>query len=237
MIDVRRAMVQAAGLGARLRPITDTTPKPLVDVAGRTLLDRALDRFADMDLVVVNTHHLADQVAEHLGNRAAPATWLSHEEDLLDTGGGTKVALARLGDTPFFVSSSDILITHGPGGSELGRLRSAWDESAMDALILVQPREAADGFVYAGDFDLDPAGRPIRRGSAPSADYVYASTQLVHPRLFADTPEGAFSFNMLWDRAIAAGRLYAVVHDGGWFTVDTAENLAAAPAWLAGHGS
>jgi MurNAc alpha-1-phosphate uridylyltransferase len=229
-------MVQAAGLGKRLRPLTATTPKPLIEVAGRTLLDRALDRFADLELVVVNAHHLADHVARHLDGRRLPATFLSREDPLLDTGGGTLATLDRLGPHPFFVSSSDILIARGPAGSELDRLRAAWDDVRMDALILVQAREAAGGFVFAGDFDLDRDGRPIRRGAAPAADYVYASTQLVHPRLFEGAPSGAFSFNLLWDKAIAAGRLFAVVHDGGWFTVDTPENLAAAPDWLARHG-
>jgi N-acetyl-alpha-D-muramate 1-phosphate uridylyltransferase len=236
VIEVRRAMVQAAGLGLRLRPLTETTPKPLIEVAGRTLLDRALDRFAGLELVVVNAHHLADQVAAHLEGRKAPATYLSREEILLDTGGGTRAALDRLGNGPFFVSSSDILITRGPAGDELDRLRAVWDDARMDALILVQPREAAHGFVFAGDFDLDAEARPIRRGSAPAADYVYASTQLVHPRLFEGAPAAAFSFNLLWDKAIAAGRLFAVVHDGGWCTVDTPRNLAAAPGWLARHG-
>ena len=237
MIAVSHAMVQAAGLGGRLRPLTDTTPKPLVEVAGRTLVDRAIDRFAAMELVVVNTHHLADQVTTHLEQRPTPATHVSHEDVLLDTGGGTKAALDHLGDSPFFVSSSDILITRGPAGSELDRLSAAWDDERMDALILVQPRQLAGGFVFSGDFDLDPEGRPIRRGSAPAADYVYASTQLVHPRLFENSPSGPFSFNLLWDKAIAAGRLFAVIHDGGWFTVDTPENLTGARAWLAHHDS
>jgi MurNAc alpha-1-phosphate uridylyltransferase len=215
--------------------LTETTPKPLVEVAGRTLLDRALDRFAAMELVVVNAHHLADQVACHLDRRPSPPTFLSVEPELLDTGGGTRQVLSRLGSNPFFVSSSDILVTPGPEGDELKRLAAAWDDARMDALILVQPREKAGGFTYAGDFNLDGEGRPSRRGSAPKADFVYASTQLVHPRLFAGAPEGAFSFNLLWDRAIATGRLFAIVHDGGWFTVDTPENLAAAPGWLAQH--
>jgi len=233
---VTRAMVQAAGRGLRLRPLTETTPKPLIEVGGRTLLDRALDRFADMELVVVNAHHLADQVAAHLKARPSPSTYLSVERDLLDTGGGTKAVLDRLGSDPFFVSSSDILVTPGPQGSELKRLEAAWDDRRMDALILVQPRAKAGGFVLPGDFNLDPEGRPIRRGTAPEADVIYASTQLVHPRLFDGAPDGPFSFNLLWDKAIAQSRLFAIVHDGGWYTVDTPANLAAAAGWLRSHG-
>lgn len=236
MKRVRHAMVQAAGRGLRLRPLTETMPKPLIEVGGRSLLDRALDRFADLDLVVVNSHHLADRVGAHLKARPSPPTFLSVEDVLLDTGGGTRAVLDRLGPDPFFVSSSDILVTPGPGGSELERLQDAWDDGRMDALILVQPRDRAGGFVLPGDFNLDPDGRPIRRGAAPQANVIYASTQLVHPRLFEGAPEGPFSFNLLWDKAIAAGRLFAVVHDGGWYTVDTLENFSAASAWLACHG-
>ena len=236
MTTVRRAMVLAAGRGVRLKPLTDTTPKPLVEVAGRTLLDRALDRFTAMDLVVVNAHHLADQVAACLEERARPTTKLSHETELLDTGLGVKNALGDLGAAPFFISSADILITVGAEGDPLERLAAAWDDATMDALLLLQPRAEAGGFVAPGDFNLDAAGRPSRRGDAPAADYVYTSTQLVHPRLFADSPDEPFSFNLLWDKAIATGRLFAIVHDGGWFTVDTPENLAAAPDWLARHG-
>lgn len=236
MTTVRRAMVLAAGRGVRLKPLTDMTPKPLVEVAGRTLLDRALDRFAAMELVVVNAHHLADQVAEHLHARAQPPTILSREIELLDTGMGVKNALGDLGSSPFFISSADILITTGASGDPVDRLAAAWDGATMDALLLLQPRDIAGGFRSPGDFDLDRDGRPIRRGDAPAADYVYASTQLVHPRLFDGSPDKPFSFNLLWDKAIAAGRLYAIVHDGGWFTVDTPENLAAAPGWLARHG-
>ncbi len=236
MTQVTRAMVLAAGRGVRLKPLTETTPKPLVAVAGRTLLDRALDRFAAMELVVVNAHHLADQVADHLHGRTQPPTMLSRETDLLDTGLGVKNALGDLGASPFFISSADILITTGAAGDPLDRLAAAWDDGAMDALLLLQPRDEAGGFRAAGDFDLDRHGRPTRRGDAPAADYVYASTQLVHPRLFAGSPDEPFSFNLLWDKAISAGRLFAVVHDGGWFTVDTPENLAAAPGWLAIHG-
>ncbi len=236
MITVKRAMVLAAGRGVRLKPVTDTTPKPLVEVAGRTLLDRALDRFAAMELVVVNAHHLAGQVAASLQRRAQPPSRLSRETELLDTGLGVKNALGHLGPWPFFISSSDILMTEGPGGDPLQRLAAAWDDDAMDALLLVQPRAKAGGFVAPGDFNLDPEGRPSRRGDAPAADYVYTSTQLVHPRLFADSPDAPFSFNLLWDKAIATRRLFAIVHDGGWFTVDTPENLTAAPDWLARHG-
>jgi MurNAc alpha-1-phosphate uridylyltransferase len=236
MMPLTRGMVLCAGRGERLRPLTERCPKPLVNVAGRCLLDRMLDRLARFELVVVNAWHLADQVARHVARRPPPPRLLlSREDALLDTGGGVAKALPHLGTDPFLVANGDVLIADG-GTPLVDRLATAWDDAAMDVLMLLQPRESAEGFAGRGDFFLEPDGRLWRDRAAPAMPYVCASVQIVHPRLFGDAPQGPFSFNLLWDRAAAAGRLFGLVHDGAWMTVDTPANLAAAPDWLARHG-
>jgi N-acetyl-alpha-D-muramate 1-phosphate uridylyltransferase len=232
----RRAMVLCAGRGERMRPLSDTCPKPLLEIAGRSLLDRMLDRLVGCEQVVVNAWHLADRIAEHVAVRSGPPPIvLSREDELLDTGGGVVHARHHLGDAPFVVCNGDVLITQG-NPTALDRLAAAWDDAAMDVLMLLQPRERAGGFRGKGDFFRAEDGRLWRDRDALEMPLVYASMQIVHPRLIDGAPEGPFGFNLLWDRAIAEGRLHGIVHDGGWFTVDTPENLAAAPAWLAEHG-
>lgn len=230
---VTRGMVLAAGLGKRMRPITERTPKPLVEVAGRSLLDRALDRFAEAGIatVVVNTHHLADQVAARLGTRRDLALHRSHEPELLETGGGVLQALPLLSPGPFAVANSDALWTDGEGDPALARLAGAWDDAAMDGLLLLVPRERAPADMR-GDFDLEPDGR-LRRRSGDTASYVFIGVQLLHERLFAGAAPGAFSLNLLYDKALAAGRLHGLVHSGGWHHVGTPDQLAAADAALA----
>lgn len=237
----RRAMVLAAGRGQRMRPLSDTTPKPLIEIAGRSPLERMLDRFAGLELVVVNACHLAGRIEEALARRRRPPLLLSREEVALDTGGGVGRALPHLaagrppGEAPddeaFAVANGDVLLKE-PGQPALQRLAAAWNGGHMDALLLLVPRARAGGFAGGGDFFLDANGRLARRGARQLAPFVYAGMQLVHPRLFADAPEGAFSFNLLWDRAIARGRLRGAVHDGGWFTVDRPAAIAAAERWL-----
>lgn len=228
-----RAMVLCAGRGERMRPLSDTCPKPLLEIAGRNLLDRMLDRLAGCDLVVVNGWHLAERIADHLdARRERPPTVFSRESTLLDTGGGVVHALAHLGAAPFLVCNGDVLITESAHPA-VDRLAAAWDDDAMDALMLLQPRERAGGFRGKGDFFREADGRLWRDRAAPAMPLVYASMQIVHPRLLQEAPEGPFGFNLLWDRALARGRLHGIVHEGGWFTVDTPENLEAAPAWLA----
>ncbi len=234
MIAPRRGMVLAAGRGERMRPLSDRTPKPLIEIAGRSMLDRMLDRFEGLDLVVVNVWHLADLVAEAAARRSRPPVILSREAELLDTGGGALKALPLLGADPFVVANGDVLLSEA-GRDALSVLARAWRDEDMEALLLVVPRERAGGFGGAGDFFMEPGGGLTRRGGAARAPFVYASVQIVHPRLFADAPEAPFSFNLLWDRAIATGRLHGVLHRGGWFTVDTPANLAAAERWLAGQ--
>lgn len=227
----RRAMVLAAGLGLRMRPLTLTRPKPLIPLAGRTLLDRALDALADVgvDSAVVNTHYLGNMIAAHLVDRTRPQVSLSPELSLLETGGGVANALPLLGDAPFYVVNADIAWTDGPRPA-LARLADAWTD-AMDALLLVVPVAAATGYDGAGDFDISPDGR-LRRRKTERAPHVFTGVQLLDPRLFAGAPGGAFSLNLLYDRAEAAGRLFGVVHDDAWYHVGTPAALAEAEALI-----
>ncbi len=232
----RRAMVLAAGLGLRMRPITDDLPKPLVAVAGRTMLDRVLDRLQAFGIAstVVNSHYLADQVEAHLGARATPKTVISREDDLLDTGGGIANALAMLGNDPFFAINADIVWLDGRTPA-LDRLAAAWNDADMDALLLVQGTAKAFGYRGRGDYEVDQIGRMRRRAERDVAPYVFTGIQILHPRLFADAPSGAFSLNLLYDRAQRAGRLFAIVHDGEWFHIGTPAALAESEAELTGR--
>ncbi len=229
------AMVLAAGLGLRMRPITLTTPKPLVPVAGRTMLDRALDHLATAGIthIVVNTHWLAERIREHLAGR--PGITLVHEAVLLETGGGVANALDRLGDRPFYVVNSDILWTNGAIPA-LDRLAGAWNGAEMDALLLMQRTATAVGYEGRGDFFLDPTGIPRRRGPREVAPLLFAGVQILHPRLFRDAPSGKFSLNLLYDRALEEGRLRGIVHDGRWYHVGTPDALPEVEARLAGEG-
>lgn len=218
-----------------MRPLTDTLPKPLVPVAGRTLLDRALDFVTGGGVAeaVVNISYRGDQVRAHLAARPAPpVVTLSHEEAPLETGGGIREALPLLGVAPFFSVNSDIICLPGEN-HPLTRLREAWDDTDMDALLLLHPVERAVGYDGAGDFFLAGDGTLTRRGSAPAAPYVFAGVQLLHPRLFAGCPEsGAFSLNLLYDRSLP--RLRGLAHDGAWLHVGDAAGLAAAECRLQG---
>lgn len=221
-------MVLAAGLGLRMRPLTLELPKPLVKVAGKTLLDWTLDMAAASGVAkaVINVHHLADKIVTHTAHRARPAVLISDETDqLLDTGGGIVKALPFLGDAPFFVFNGDGILTDGETPL-LRRLADAWDSDRLDILMLVHPRESAHGFDGAGDFFMGGDGRLHRRGSAPSAPFVYAGAYIMHPRILAGEAPTPFSMNRVWDKAIAADRMAALVHDGAWFHVGTPEAVA-----------
>lgn len=234
---IEHAMVLAAGRGERLRPLTDHLPKPLVPVGGIAMLDRALDALAraGVSQAVVNVHHLALQIEARLATREKPAIRMSREDELLETGGGIAKAISRFGAEPFFVANADIVWLDGKTPA-LARLAEAWDGGRMDALLLVQPVARAVGYDGAGDFTLTGDGRLERRGSAPSAPFVFTGVQILHPRLFKNAPSGAFSLNLLYDRAHAAGRLFGLAHDGGWLHVGTMDGLAAAERALAGQG-
>lgn len=226
-------MVLAAGLGLRMRPITERLPKPLVPVAGRTLLDRAIDRLeeAEVEEVVVNVHYLADQVERHLAHRTTPRIVLSTEPELLETGGGVQHALPLLGSEPFFVVNSDAVLLNGPRQA-LRNLAEAWDGARMDALMLLHATFETSGSDGTGDFTMDPNGRLRRRAPPHVAPYSFTGIQVLHPRLFVDLPDPPFSLNILYNRAIASGRLYGILHDGKWFHVGSPEDLAGAEAYL-----
>lgn len=230
------AMVLAAGLGTRLKPITDHTPKPLVSVAGRSLLDRCLDRLVEAGVTraVVNIHWLGSQIRDHLANRRDIAITISDETGrLLETGGGLVKALPLLGDMPFFSVNADLIWRDESTPSSLQRLAEAFDPARMDALLLLQPRERATGHDGPGDFSLHADNRLIRRGTQPTAPYVYTGVQILQPALLREAPDGPFSLNILYDRAVAAGRLYGLVHQGDWMDVGTHAGLAQAEALLA----
>jgi MurNAc alpha-1-phosphate uridylyltransferase len=223
-----RAMVLAAGRGVRMRPLTESQPKPLVQVLGRAMIDWVLDRLvaAGVEDVVVNLHHLGEQIEHHLNTRPSPDITFSPETSLLDTGGGVRQALARLGERPFYVINGDEVWLDGRTPA-LQRLAAAWDEAKMDALLLLHPSAYALGYEGQGDFVMSPMGKLRRRGEREVAPFVFAGVQILHPRLFEGTPEGAFSLNLIYDKALEAERLWGLRHDGEWFHVGTPEALEA----------
>ncbi len=229
------AMVLAAGLGTRMRPLTDTRPKPLIQVNGKALIDYAFDRLreAGVKKAVVNVHHLAGQIIAWSKRQPVPAIEISDERaEILDTGGGIALALPRLGADPFFVLNSDSFWIDGTVPA-LQHLREAWDGARMDCLLLLCPLERTVGYDGKGDFAIGPDGGLARHTENAGAALVYAGCYLVDPRLFDDAPSGKFSMNLLWDRAIARGRLFGLAHDGKWIHVGTPEAIAGAEAELA----
>ena len=228
-----KAMVLAAGYGMRMRPLTDKLPKPLIRVADRALLDRVLDRLEDagVENVVVNVHYLSDQIEKHLKTRTSPSITISHEEQLLDTGGGIVYALALLGEDVFYAVNSDAFWLNGYEDALL-RLANLWDDDAMDGLLLLHSTVEAYGYEGTGDFLIDPLGGLKRRPESEVSPYLFTGVQLLHPRFFKKAPEGPFSLNLLYDDAIEQGRLYGIVHDGEWFHVGTVESLAEAENYI-----
>jgi MurNAc alpha-1-phosphate uridylyltransferase len=231
------AMVLAAGKGLRLRPLTLSRPKPLVEVSGQAMLDGVLDRLAAAGVAeaVVNAHHLGHMIEGHLKGRAAPRIHISREATLLETGGGVKKALPLLGDDPFFVINGDVVWRDGKVPA-LQRLAEAFDLAAMDALLLVHSTASAVGYDGPGDFAMDQLGRLRRREEGEVVPFLFAGVQILNPVLFADTPDGPFSLNRIYDRALAAGRAYGLRHDGTWYHVGTPEDLERVEAALAPGG-
>ncbi len=237
----KQAMVLAAGLGLRMRPLTEHLPKPLLPVAGKTMLDRILDALAaaGVDHAVVNMHHLPQKIRDHAAARAGrlPSVTLSDESAaLLDSGGGVKRALPFLGDGALFVLNGDML-WRDRGADALQRLAMAFDPARMDGILLLVPREAAHGYDGAGDFRMDDAGRLARRGDAMDAPYVFTGIQILKADAVGAIPDEVFSLNRVYDRLIAEGRLFGLVHDGDWFHVGTPEALRATDAHLSGDGT
>lgn len=235
-VKIESAMVMAAGLGKRMRPLTATRPKPLVRVAGKALIDHSLDRIeaAGIPHVVVNVHYLADAVEAHLASHPHQFTVDISDErgQLLETGGGLVKAQPLLRGDPILVVNSDNIWTDGPEDSILNLARH-WDAERMDALLLLVRQSAATGNSGQGDFHMDGNGRISRRKTGRVAPFVFTGIQLISQRFLDNPPEGAFSTNIFWDRAIAAGRLFGVSHMGQWFDVGTPAAIAPTEAALA----
>ncbi|MEO1253205.1 MAG: nucleotidyltransferase family protein [Pseudomonadota bacterium] len=229
------AMVLAAGKGTRMRPLTDVTPKPLIRVAGKALIDFALDRFASagVERAVVNVHHFADQLEAHLQGRSHPDVLISDERDaLLETGGGLMKARPLFGDDAIYCTNTDAILIDGDGPEPCARLADAWRPDAMDALLLLAPIARASGYDGRGDFDRTDDGRIALR-AGDRAEFVFTGLQILSPALIDEGPGGAFSTRLLWDAASARGRLYGAVHSGDWLHVGDPAGLAAAEAVLA----
>lgn len=233
MMIADTAMLLAAGRGERMRPLTDKTPKPLVSVLGRTLLDRQLDvvERGGISKAVVNISYLGEQIAQHLQHRHSPQIMLSREESPLETGGGIVRALPLLGGKPFFSLNSDVILVEDEI-SPLIRMQQTWREAEMLALLLLVPKEKSTGYRGGGDFFLKEDGRLERRGNHQSAPYIFTGVQLLSPRLFQTHPEGPFSMNLLYDRY--PENIHGIVHDAAWLHVGDIEGLQEAEKYLRG---
>lgn len=225
---IETAMLMSAGLGKRMRPLTATRPKPLVKVAGRALMDHALDRLqaGGIRKVIVNVHYLADTIEAHLRSRKDGIDYVISDEraKLLETGGGLVKALPLLGDAPFICANSDNLWVDGPQDT-LAMMQRVWDPDRMDALLLVVPQARANCHLGQGDFHMAADGRLSRRKTAHVAPFVYTGIQILSPALVTDPPADVFSTNIFWNRAIEAGRLFGVSHQGLWFDVGTPQAI------------
>jgi N-acetyl-alpha-D-muramate 1-phosphate uridylyltransferase len=231
--QIKAAMVLAAGFGTRMRPLTDRLPKPLVKLAGRTLLDHVLDRIADAGIehAVVNVHHFAGQIEAHLMTRTAPKITISDErEAILETGGGVKQALPHFGGRPFLVHNSDSVWIESK--ANLRSLMSAWAPRKMSALLLLAQRDSSIGYEARGDFHLDGLARLKRKVAGEEAPYIYAGAAILKPQLFEGIAERAFSLNAIFDRAISENGLYGAVLEGTWMHVGTPEALIEAESHL-----
>lgn len=235
MSSPTRAMIMAAGLGTRMRPLTGDRPKPLVEVGGKALIDHAIDRLtaAGVTTIVVNLHYKAEMLKAHLAKRKDVDIRLSEETDgLLGTGGGVAKALGQFAGEPFFIHNSDTIWVEGYGMA-LERMKARWDPLKMDGLLLMAPMVTALGYEGIGDFMMDPEGHLSRVPPGRVSPFAYPGVQIVHPRLFDNPPSGGFSTNIMWDRAIEKERLYGVRLDGVWIHVGTPQAVAEADAYLA----
>ena len=236
-VTLNAAMLLSAGLGKRMAPAANGLPKPLVVLHGKALIDHALDRLAAAGVAraIVNVHYKADLIEAHLQKRQAPAIEISDERAaLLDTGGGVKKALPRLGPGPFLIHNADSVWIEGVG-SNLARLAGAWDEARMDCLLLLAGASASHGYQGRGDFALESDGRIRRRKVEQElVPFAFTGVSVAHPRLFDGSPDGAFSLNLVWSRAITAGRAYGMRMDGVWMHVGSPDALAEAERCLSG---
>ena len=233
-MTIERAMIMAAGLGTRMRPLTNDRPKPLVQVAGKALIDHDLDRLvaAGVKQAIINLHYKADMLRDHLAKRRDIEIRFSDESgELLGTGGGVARALSMFEGQPFFILNSDSIWVEGVS-SALGRMNEFWDGDRMDGLLLMASMVTAMGYEGRGDFVLDAQGHVARPGENALTPFAYPGVQIVHPRLFDGAPAGEFSTNLLWDRAIKAQRLFGTRLDGVWIHVGTPQARDEAEAYL-----
>ncbi|MEP7452665.1 nucleotidyltransferase family protein [Phyllobacterium sp. SB3] len=232
------AMVLAAGLGKRMAPVTDTIPKPLVSVAGKSLIDWGLDALAvaGVKRAIVNVHYLPDQLEKHLAGRASPAIVISDErEQLLDSAGGIIKALPQIGTEPFYVLNADTFWTDGDKPN-LVLLAEGWDDASMDILLMIAHMDQAVGREGGGDFSMSGTGQLRRLKPGETSPYIYAGAAIIHPRIFANAPSGKISLNRYFDEAIASDRLFGKSMDGLWLTVGTPGAIAEANAAIAKQG-
>lgn len=238
-MKVKTAMVMAAGLGTRMRPLTVHKPKPLIEVASKPLIEYAFDklRLAGVGKAVVNVHYLPEQVEVYVADCVTDLDIIISDEraQLLETGGGLVQASPMIAGDPFFCINSDAIWTDGEVDG-LTRLAQAWDAETMDGLLLLVPRARAFSHRGNGDFSIDDKGRPVRRGTAPDAPFVYTGIQLLSHAFLDDAPSGPFSTNILWDRSIAKGRLFALEHQGDWFDIGSPAAIAPTEEALRQHG-
>lgn len=229
----KTAMVLAAGFGKRMRPLTDTQPKPMLMLDGTPLIGHVMNRLADAGVqrAVVNLHYLGDQIRDYLADEKRLEIIYSQEDEILETGGGIKKAMTELGTDPFYVVNSDAFWLDGYENT-LERLAREWKDDEMDALLLLQSTVEAHGYEGRGDFVADPLGGLTRRPESEVAPWLFSGIQILHPRLFDDAPDGAYSLNMQFDKALEEGRLYGVIHDGEWFHIGTPEGLDEAETFI-----
>jgi MurNAc alpha-1-phosphate uridylyltransferase len=239
-MKLTKAMILAAGLGTRMRPLTNTLPKPLIQVARKPLIDWSIEWLEQgaIDEVVVNTSYLAEALEQYLRLRKTPMIRISREDPKpLETGGGILKALPLIGDTPFVVMNSDNIYLNA-AKHPLAQLAAVWDD-ACDFVMLMQPKATAIGWSGNGDFIVDEKGRIRRPKSGEDAPYIFTGVEIIHPRVFVDCPEGPFSLNVLWKRLEQAdgwhARIKAVIFDGTWLNVGDLAGLEAAEQFLQHH--
>ncbi len=227
MEKITQGFVLAAGLGTRMAPLTDTCPKPLLSVANKTMIDRSIDALKNVGVedITVNTHYLGDLIEEHLGYRDDVNIQFSNEEEILETGGGVKKALANFNNKPFYVLNSDVICTDG-AKHYLQNLAEFWDTDKMDILLQLYPIDKLLVKKENGDYQIDNSGKLIFKDNLDTkAKYLFTGPRIIHPRIFDNITDKAFSFKKLFDQAEEKKRLYGIVHDGEWFHIGTPEEL------------
>lgn len=236
MFKPNKAFILAAGKGTRLRPHTDTMPKPMVPVAGRSIIKRTIEKLAAIGVeeIVINLHHLGDVLKDHLKDVTSPRLIFSYEDDLLETGGGLKKAIHHFYE-PYFIINGDALWDEEGDVPALQTLANIWDGEKMDILLLLEPKDKMVKTQFVGDYAILPDGR-AQRSKDKSGDYMFAGIRIANPRIFEHAPDGAFSFLQLMDRAEEQGRLYGTAHNAEWYHISTPEDLSAVDAAFRAKG-